>query len=132
RESVRRGARGGGSMDSIELKPLRRASGSVRLPGSKSISNRVLLLAALAQGETEIGGLLDADDTRVMQEALKKLGTKFSGARVEGVGGPFPVKKADLFLGNAGTAFRPLTAAAPFSGGGDHLAGRGRKDDRPM
>jgi 3-phosphoshikimate 1-carboxyvinyltransferase len=59
-------------MDSIELKPLRRASGSVRLPGSKSISNRVLLLAALSQGETEIGGLLDADDTRVMQEALKK------------------------------------------------------------
>jgi len=119
-------------MDSIELKPLHRASGSVRLPGSKSISNRVLLLAALAQGETEIGGLLDADDTRVMQEALKELGVKFSGARVEGVGGPFPVKKADLFLGNAGTAFRPLTAALAFSGGVYHLSGVARMHERPI
>ena len=57
-------------MDSIELEPARRAAGTVRLPGSKSISNRVLLLAALAAGDTEVSGLLDADDTRVMQEAL--------------------------------------------------------------
>ena len=119
-------------MDSIELKPVRRASGIVRLPGSKSISNRVLLLAALAQGETEIGGLLDADDTRVMQEALEKLGAKFSGARVEGVGGPFPVKKAELFLGNAGTAFRPLTAALAFSGGEYRLSGVPRMHERPI
>ncbi|HEY1290489.1 MAG TPA: 3-phosphoshikimate 1-carboxyvinyltransferase [Burkholderiales bacterium] len=119
-------------MASIELKPLRRASGTVRLPGSKSISNRVLLLAALARGATEIGGLLDADDTRVMQEALKKLGARFSGARVEGVGGPFPVKKADLFLGNAGTAFRPLTAALAFSGGVYHLSGVARMHERPI
>ncbi|HEX6156778.1 MAG TPA: 3-phosphoshikimate 1-carboxyvinyltransferase, partial [Burkholderiales bacterium] len=61
-------------MDSLELKPARRAAGTVRLPGSKSISNRVLLLAALAKGETEVGGLLDADDTRVMREALGRLG----------------------------------------------------------
>jgi 3-phosphoshikimate 1-carboxyvinyltransferase len=119
-------------MDSIELKPLRRASGSVRLPGSKSISNRVLLLAALAEGETEIGGLLDADDTRVMQEALKKLGVKFSGARVEGVGGPFPVKKAELFLGNAGTALRPLAAAPAFSSGEYRLTGVPRMHERPI
>jgi 3-phosphoshikimate 1-carboxyvinyltransferase len=119
-------------MDSIELKPLRRASGSVRLPGSKSISNRVLLLAALSQGETEIGGLLDADDTRVMQEALKKLGVKFSGARVEGVGGPFPVKKAELFLGNAGTALRPLAAALAFSSGEYRLSGVPRMHERPI
>ena len=119
-------------MDSIELKPLRRASGSVRLPGSKSISNRVLLLAALAQGETEIGGLLDADDTRVMQEALKKLGVKFSGARVEGVGGAFPVKQADLFLGNAGTALRPLAAALAFSSGEYRLSGVPRMHERPI
>jgi len=119
-------------MDSIELKPLRRASGSVRLPGSKSISNRVLLLAALAEGETEIGGLLDADDTRVMQEALKKLGVKFSGARVEGVGGPFPVKKAELFLGNAGTALRPLAAALAFSSGEYRLTGVPRMHERPI
>jgi 3-phosphoshikimate 1-carboxyvinyltransferase len=119
-------------MDSLELKPLSRASGSVRLPGSKSISNRVLLLAALAQGETEIGGLLDADDTRVMQEALKKLGVKFSGARVEGVGGPFPVKNAELFLGNAGTAFRPLTAALALSDGQYRLSGVPRMHERPI
>src|SRR6185503_3356455 len=93
----------------LELKPARHARGSVRLPGSKSISNRVLLLAALAEGETELTGLLDADDTRVMREALAKLGVAFSGQRVKGVGGPFPAKQADLFLGNAGTAFRPLT-----------------------
>ena len=104
-------------MDSLELKPMRRAAGSVRLPGSKSISNRVLLLAALAQGETEISGLLDADDTRVMREALTKLGVHFNNSLVKGVGGPFPVKESELFLGNAGTAFRPLTAALAFSGG---------------
>jgi 3-phosphoshikimate 1-carboxyvinyltransferase len=119
-------------MDSIELKPLGRARGSVQLPGSKSISNRVLLLAALAQGATEIGGLLDADDTRVMQEALKKLGVKFSEARVEGVGGAFPVKKADLFLGNAGTAFRPLTAALALSNGEYRLSGVPRMHERPI
>ncbi|HYI87547.1 MAG TPA: 3-phosphoshikimate 1-carboxyvinyltransferase, partial [Burkholderiales bacterium] len=104
-------------MDSLELKPARRAAGTVRLPGSKSISNRVLLLAALATGETEVLGLLDADDTRVMRDALAGLSVAFNGNTVNGVGGPFPVKKADLFLGNAGTAFRPLTAALAFSGG---------------
>jgi len=119
-------------MDSLELKAMRRAAGTVRLPGSKSISNRVLLLAALAQGETEIGGLLDADDTRVMQAALRKLGVKFSGARVGGVGGPFPVKKADLFLGNAGTALRPLTAALALSNGEYRLSGVPRMHERPI
>ena len=62
----------------LELKPARRARGSVRLPGSKSISNRVLLLAALAQGETEVRGLLDAADTRVMRDALARLGIAVS------------------------------------------------------
>src|SRR3954463_15720404 len=119
-------------MDSIELKPLGRASGSVRLPGSKSISNRVLLLAALAQGETEIGGLLDADDTRVMQEALAKLGVHSREKRILGVGGPFPVKKAELFLGNAGTAFRPLTAALALSNGDYRLSGVPRMHERPI
>jgi 3-phosphoshikimate 1-carboxyvinyltransferase len=119
-------------MDSLELKPLSRAAGTVRLPGSKSISNRVLLLAALAQGETEIGGLLDADDTRVMQQALVLLGTRFEENRVRGVGGPFPVKKAELFLGNAGTAFRPLTAALAFSGGEYRLSGVPRMHERPI
>ena len=84
----------------LELKPARGARGTVRLPGSKSISNRVLLLAALAAGETEMHGLLDADDTRVMRNALAKLGVEFLGQTVKGVGGPFPVKNAELFLGN--------------------------------
>ena len=119
-------------MDSLELKPARRAAGTVRLPGSKSISNRVLLLAALAKGETEVLGLLDADDTRVMRAALGVLGVKFSGQKVAGVGGAFPVKKADLFLGNAGTAFRPLTAALAFSDGEYRLSGVPRMHERPI
>ena len=119
-------------MDSVELGPLARATGRVRLPGSKSISNRVLLLAALAEGETEIGGLLDADDTRVMREALTRLGVRFAGNRVTGVGGPVPVKSAELFLGNAGTAFRPLTAALAFSGGEYRLSGVPRMHERPI
>jgi 3-phosphoshikimate 1-carboxyvinyltransferase len=116
----------------LQLKPARGAAGTVRLPGSKSISNRVLLLAALASGETEIGGLLDADDTQVMREALSRLGVSFNGNTVKGVGGPFPVKKADLFLGNAGTAFRPLTAALAFCGGDYGLSGVPRMHERPI
>jgi 3-phosphoshikimate 1-carboxyvinyltransferase len=119
-------------VDSLELKPARRAAGTVRLPGSKSISNRVLLLAALAKGETEILGLLDADDTRVMKEALETLGVEFTDSIVKGIGGPFPVKKAELFLGNAGTAFRPLTAALAFSGGEYRLSGVPRMHERPI
>ncbi len=116
----------------LELKAASRAAGTVRLPGSKSISNRVLLLASLATGQTEIGGLLDADDTRVMREALSALGVSFSSDRVRGVAGRFPVKKAELFLGNAGTAFRPLTAALAFSGGDYRLAGVPRMHERPI
>jgi 3-phosphoshikimate 1-carboxyvinyltransferase len=119
-------------MDSLELKPMRRAAGTVRLPGSKSISNRVLLLAALASGETEIGGLLDAEDTRVMREALSRLGIVFSNHRIQGAGGPFPVKKADLFLGNAGTALRPLAAALAFSSGEYRVSGVPRMHERPI
>ena len=116
----------------LELKAASRAAGTVRLPGSKSISNRVLLLASLATGQTEIGGLLDADDTRVMREALSALGVSFASDRVRGVAGRFPVKKAELFLGNAGTAFRPLTAALAFSGGDYRLAGVPRMHERPI
>jgi len=116
----------------LELKPARGARGTVRLPGSKSISNRVLLLAALASGDTEVQGLLDADDTRVMREALSRLGVRFNGSVVCGVGGVFPVKKAQLFLGNAGTAFRPLTAALALSGGDYGLSGVPRMHERPI
>jgi 3-phosphoshikimate 1-carboxyvinyltransferase len=116
----------------LELRPASRARGTVRLPGSKSISNRVLLLSALAAGATEVGGLLDADDTRVMRTALAALGVKFRGATVVGVGGAFPVKQAELFLGNAGTAFRPLTAALALSAGEYRLSGVPRMHERPI
>jgi 3-phosphoshikimate 1-carboxyvinyltransferase len=119
-------------MSALALGPLTRAAGTVRLPGSKSISNRVLLLAALAKGETEVRGLLDADDTRVMREALGQLGVEFPGDKVAGVGGAFPVKQAELFLGNAGTAFRPLTAALALCGGEYRLSGVPRMHERPI
>src|SRR5215213_5835901 len=112
--------------------PARRAAGTVRLPGSKSISNRVLLLAALAKGETEIAGLLDADDTKVMRDALSRLGVSFHKERMTGAGGAFPVRKADLFLGNAGTAIRPLTAALAFCNGEYRLSGVPRMHERPI
>ncbi|HEX6692102.1 MAG TPA: 3-phosphoshikimate 1-carboxyvinyltransferase, partial [Burkholderiales bacterium] len=117
---------------SLRLPAARGAKGAVRLPGSKSISNRVLLLAALAQGETEIGGLLDADDTKVMREALSRLGIGFEKEKIKGAGGAFPVRKADLFLGNAGTAFRPLTAALAFCNGEYRLYGVPRMHERPI
>jgi 3-phosphoshikimate 1-carboxyvinyltransferase len=116
----------------LELKPARHAAGTVRLPGSKSISNRVLLLAALAAGDTEVGGLLDAEDTVVMRKALSTLGVRFDRETVRGVGGTFPAKDADLFLGNAGTAFRPLTAALAMCGGHYRLSGVSRMHERPI
>ena len=125
-------------MEFLELSPVTAASGVVRLPGSKSISNRFLLLAALAKGETLIRDLLLSDDVERMLEALEKLGVRCErhGAsndyRVIGVGGPFPVKQADLFLGNAGTAFRPLTAALALSGGEYRLHGVPRMHERPI
>ncbi|NMG28238.1 bifunctional 3-phosphoshikimate 1-carboxyvinyltransferase/cytidylate kinase [Aromatoleum evansii] len=125
-------------MEFLDLPPLLGASGCVRLPGSKSISNRTLLLAALAEGETDIRDLLASDDVERMLEALQALGVEWSrdgesdNYRVRGVGGPFPVKAADLFLGNAGTAFRPLTAALALSGGEYRLSGVARMHERPI
>jgi 3-phosphoshikimate 1-carboxyvinyltransferase len=123
-------------MEHLDLGPFSRASGTVRLPGSKSISNRVLLLAALAEGETVITNLLDSDDTRVMLAALAALGVevKNDGERcvVTGTGGRFPVKSAALFLGNAGTAVRPLTAALALNGGDYRVHGVPRMHERPI
>jgi 3-phosphoshikimate 1-carboxyvinyltransferase len=116
----------------LELKPARRAAGAVRLPGSKSISNRALLLAALAAGDTRVLGALDAEDTLVMRKALSALGVSFTRETVLGVGGPFPVKQAELSLGNAGTAFRPLTAVLAMCGGEYRLAGAARMHERPI
>jgi 3-phosphoshikimate 1-carboxyvinyltransferase len=119
-------------MTFLDLPPATHASGSVRLPGSKSISNRVLLLSALARGTTALVGLLDADDTRVMQQALRSLGIATDGAQVTGAAGLFPVKQADLFLGNAGTALRPLTAALAMSNGQYRVHGVRRMHERPI
>jgi 3-phosphoshikimate 1-carboxyvinyltransferase len=121
----------------LDLAPIRRARGTVRLPGSKSISNRILLLAALAAGETTVHDLLDSDDTRIMLRALRKLGVdcteEGSGKlRVRGTGGAFPVKEAELSLGNAGTAFRPLTAVLALCGGEYRLSGVARMQERPI
>ncbi len=120
-------------MRALELKAATRAAGTVRLPGSKSISNRVLLLAALAEGTTVVRDLLDADDTKVMLQALSGLGVVFrQDLVVQGAAGSFPVKKAELFLGNAGTAFRPLTAVLAFCGGEYRLSGVPRMHERPI
>lgn len=123
-------------MEHLTLGPFTRASGTVRLPGSKSISNRVLLLAALADGETRVCDLLDSDDTRVMLQALRTLGVAWrqedGACVVRGVAGNFPNKAAELFMGNAGTAIRPLTAALALQGGSYKLSGVPRMHERPI
>ncbi len=121
---------------SLRLAPVGVASGELSLPGSKSISNRVLLLAALSSGVTRISGLLDSDDTRVMLQALRQLDVPVAdvgAGQVEVTGSmPFPKAQGDLFLGNAGTAFRPLTAALAFMGGDYRLSGIPRMHERPI
>src|SRR5690554_6737324 len=111
-------------MQSLTLQPKTRISGTVNLPGSKSLSNRILLLAALAEGETRVSNLLDSDDIRYMLEALASLGVNLQLAEqrtacvVQGLGGPFRASDPiTLFLGNAGTAMRPLCAALAASDG---------------
>ena len=125
-------------MEFLDLPPMARVAGVVRLPGSKSISNRTLLLAALAHGSTKVTGLLDADDVDRMLDALRLLGVRIDHAdatrdfQVHGVAGSFPVKRAALFLGNAGTAFRPLTAALALCAGEYELSGAPRMHERPI
>ncbi len=121
----------------IDLPPLLSAQGTVRLPGSKSISNRVLLLAALASGTTELRDFLQSDDTERMLDGLRILGVKIEALgenayRVTGCDGHFLVKQAQLFLGNAGTAFRPLTAVLSLMSGQYQLSGVPRMHERPI
>jgi 3-phosphoshikimate 1-carboxyvinyltransferase len=124
--------------DALTLQPLRSARGAVELPGSKSISNRTLLLAALAEDDTTLTGLLAADDTLRMTDALQALGvgvahdTASGIARVRGCAGRFPAAHADLFLGNAGTAVRPLTAVLAMQGGDYTVHGVPRMHERPI
>jgi len=121
----------------IDLPPLLSAHGTIMLPGSKSISNRILLLSALAQGTTEIRDVLLSDDTERMVDGLNTLGIAIEKAdtnvfMVQGCGGEIPVKQAELFLGNAGTAFRPLTAVLALSNGNYKLSGTPRMHERPI
>lgn len=124
----------------LDLPPLLTAGGTLRLPGSKSISNRVLLLAGLSEGTTVVHDLLASDDTRVMLEALRTLGCDIQQnadtVHITGLAGKLSVLHADLFMGNAGTAIRPLTAALALlsatQGGVFTLSGIPRMHERPI
>lgn len=120
----------------LRLEKREQAFGRVVLPGSKSISNRYLLLSALADGETEIINLLESDDTERMKEALVTLGVSWRKEEeryfIKGSSGSFPNREGELFLGNAGTAFRSLTAALAFNGGNYQLRGIPRMHERPI
>ncbi|MFZ9252222.1 MAG: bifunctional 3-phosphoshikimate 1-carboxyvinyltransferase/cytidylate kinase, partial [Hylemonella sp.] len=120
----------------LDLPALVAASGTVRLPGSKSISNRVLLLSALCQGRTTLHDLLDSDDTRVMLAALRQMGCGISQqgttVTVDGIAGQLPQAPLKFFMGNAGTAMRPLTAALAVLGGEFELSGVARMHERPI
>ena len=124
----------------LDIPPLDGAAGTVRLPGSKSISNRVLLLSGLAEGETVVDDVLASDDTQVMLQALQQLGCSVTAqgrsVRIGGLGGQLRVREADLFLGNAGTAMRPLTATlsvlSALQGGTFTLRGVARMHERPI
>lgn len=124
----------------LDLPPLRGAAGTVRLPGSKSISNRVLMLAALSEGKTVVRDLLASDDTAVMLESLRTLGCgvwrEGDAVVIDGLGSRLRAKQAKLFLGNAGTAMRPLTAAlavlSATQGGDFEVSGVPRMHERPI
>jgi 3-phosphoshikimate 1-carboxyvinyltransferase len=120
-----------------KLKAIQSVSGQITLPGSKSITNRILLLSALANGETIIKHPLQSDDTNYMIDALKILQVDLTQNKngdilIKGAQGQFKNKSAEIFLGNAGTAFRPLTAALSFSQGNYILSGVPRMHERPI
>ncbi len=125
-------------MEQLSLTKINKVNGSVTLPGSKSLSNRILLLAALCEGETQVVNLLDSDDIRHMLGALNELGIEVTLnqdktiATVKGNGGQFKQPEQALFLGNAGTAFRPLTAVLAAVSGCFELTGEPRMEERPI
>ena len=120
----------------LDVPALASAQGTVTLPGSKSISNRLLLLAALCQGTTTLHDLLDSDDTRVMLAALRQMGCEVDvqggTVQITGLNGQAPAGELDLFMGNAGTAMRPLTAALALMGAQARLHGVPRMHERPI
>ena len=124
--------------DRLTVEPIARFEGTLALPGSKSLSNRILLLSALAEGETEVTGVLDSEDTRVMLTALAALGVPARGEPgrgslwIRGAGRPFEAGRVELFLGNAGTAMRPLTAVLAAGRGTFVLDGVPRMRERPI
>jgi 3-phosphoshikimate 1-carboxyvinyltransferase len=123
-------------IESLDIPPLQGANGTVHLPGSKSISNRVLLLAALSRGQTVVHDLLASDDTAVMLAALKQMGCSVeqtgSTVVIDGLAGELLNRQGKLFMGNAGTAMRPLTAALALLGGDYELSGVPRMHERPI
>lgn len=127
-------------MDSYkEIKPVSGSvESSIQPPGSKSLTNRALPIAAMASGRSVLSGVLDSDDTRVMIESLNRLGisvihdVQSSGVVVEGAGGSIPIGKADLFIGNSGTTIRFLTAVLAVAGGDYVLDGIPRMRQRPI
>lgn len=126
-------------MKQLRLEPIKHVQGTINIPGSKSISNRALLLATLASGTTTLTNLLDSDDIRYMLASLKQLGVKFSLSEnntvceLEGLGRPLTTTEAQtLFLGNAGTAMRPLCAALALGAGEFTLTGEPRMEERPI
>ncbi|WWO97610.1 MAG: 3-phosphoshikimate 1-carboxyvinyltransferase [Candidatus Dasytiphilus stammeri] len=126
--------------DFLRLQPISLINGTINLPGSKSISNRALLIAAQANGITMLKNLLDSDDVRYMLKALRKLGIKYelskenTNCKIFGCGGPLYIKpnNLELFLGNAGTAMRPLTAALSLTSNDVVLTGETRMKERPI
>ncbi|XOV78197.1 MAG: 3-phosphoshikimate 1-carboxyvinyltransferase [Aestuariibacter sp.] len=126
-------------MEQLKLAPISGVNGEVNVPGSKSLSNRALLLAALSEGTTKLTNLLDSDDIRHMLNALTQLGVDYTLSSdktqccVHGIGSAFQVsQKQELFLGNAGTAMRPLCAALAASAGEFMLTGEPRMYERPI
>lgn len=130
-------------MKQLTLEPISKVSGEIRLPGSKSISNRALLLAAVAKGTTVLSNLLDSDDIRHMLTALDKLGVDWQWRNKEageiavvGLGGNLAsranAEELELYLGNAGTAMRPLAAVLTIGQGRYRLTGEPRMGERPI
>lgn len=125
-------------MKQLTLQPIRHIEGEIRLPGSRSMSNRILLLSALARGTSEVRNLLESDDTHYMLTALQALGVSLrlsedkTYCQVNGVGGPFPIEEADLFMGNSGTTTRSLCAALCLGSGVYTLKGEPRMHERPI
>ena len=124
--------------DQIEIQPTDPLHGSIRPPGSKSITNRALACAALAEGSSTLTGALDSEDTQVMIEALRRLGVSvdFDSAsatvRITGCGGSIPARGGDLYVANSGTTIRFLAALVALGRGEFRLDGTPRMRERPI